>query len=238
MHRRWLHGLAGLILAVVPGLARAAPAGDSERAIVHPVFALHGMVASQEASATRIGLEVLEHGGNAVDAAVSVGFALAVTLPEAGNLGGGGFMLIHLAATHKTTAIDYREKAGRTRSQHVPGREGRFRPGKSQSSGLGVGVPGTVAGMAMALEKYGSGKFSLADLARPPMKLAAQGVPGRRGLYDSLQRGRGACAAIRRAGAIFLHPDGSRSGRGETLVQKDLGDTLGAIGRGGPVGFL
>ena len=78
---------------------------------VHPVHAAHGMVASQEALATNIGVDILKRGGNAVDAAVAVGFALAVTLPQAGNLGGGGFMLVHIAKTGETVAIDYREKA-------------------------------------------------------------------------------------------------------------------------------
>ena len=78
---------------------------------VHPVYAAHGMVASQEALATNIGVDILKRGGNAVDAAVAVGFALAVTLPQAGNLGGGGFMLVHIAKTGETVAIDYREKA-------------------------------------------------------------------------------------------------------------------------------
>jgi gamma-glutamyltranspeptidase/glutathione hydrolase len=130
-----------------------------------PVLAKNGMVASQEARASRIGVEILEHGGNAVDAAVAVGFALAVTLPRAGNLGGGGFMLVHLAASKKTIAIDYRETAPLDTPLDVFLDEaGRFVPERSQSSGLGVGVPGTVAGLAHAHEKYGSGRFSLAQL--------------------------------------------------------------------------
>ena len=96
---------------------------------LHPVYAEHGMVASQEALATNVGVDILKRGGNAVDAAVAVGFALAVTLPQAGNLGGGGFMLVHIAKTGETVAIDYREKAPLAATpRHVPrrGRQCRF----------------------------------------------------------------------------------------------------------------
>ena len=121
------------------------------------MFAERGMVASQEASATRVGLEVLRNGGNAVDAAVAVAFALAVTLPSAGNLGGGGFMLVHDAAGGETAAIDYREKAGAHAFRDMfLDAAGEADPERSRYSGLAVGVPGTVAGMALALERYGT----------------------------------------------------------------------------------
>ncbi|HWT31512.1 MAG TPA: gamma-glutamyltransferase, partial [Propylenella sp.] len=123
---------------------------------VHPVWAENGMVASQEALATQIGVDILEAGGNAVDAAVAAGFALAVTLPQAGNLGGGGFMIVH-TASGETVAIDYREKApgAATRDMFLDV-AGEADSNLSRYSGLAVGVPGTVAGLALALEKYGT----------------------------------------------------------------------------------
>ena len=203
-----------------------------------PVLAAHGMVASQEMQASRIGVDILRRGGNAVDAAVATGFALAVTLPRAGNIGGGGFMLVHLAAAQKTVAIDYREMAGALTTRDVFLDEaGRFQPSKSQASGLGVGVPGTVAGFALAHEKYGSGKFSLADLIAPAAALARDGFIVDDDLADSLP------SAVRRfapwpsSRAIFMHADGRPLGRGERLVQADLAASLEAIMTRGPRGF-
>ena len=128
-----------------------------------PVAARNGMVATQEKHATRVGVEILRQGGNAVDAAVAVGFAMAVTHPQAGNIGGGGFMLVHLAASNSTIAIDYRETAPAAMTRDVfLDEKGEADPKKSRDSALGVGVPGTVAGLALAHERYGSGKFTLA----------------------------------------------------------------------------
>jgi gamma-glutamyltranspeptidase/glutathione hydrolase len=109
------------------------------------VSARHGMVAAEEARAAEIGVEILKQGGNAVDAAVAVGFALAVTLPESGNLGGGGFMLVHLGASGKTIAIDYRETApaAATRDMFLDPMTGKPDPKRSRDSGLAVGIPGT-----------------------------------------------------------------------------------------------
>ena len=203
-----------------------------------PVLAAHGMVASQEMQASRIGVDILRRGGNAVDAAVATGFALAVTLPRAGNIGGGGFMLVHLASANKTIAIDYREMAGALTSRDVfLDENGRFQPSKSQASGLGVGVPGTVAGFALAHEKYGSGKFSFADLIAPAAALARDGFIVDDDLADSLP------SAVRRfarwpsSRAIFMHEDGTPLSRGELLVQSDLGSTLDLIMKQGPRGF-
>ena len=203
-----------------------------------PVLAAHGMVASQEMQASRIGVDILRRGGNAVDAAVATGFALAVTLPRAGNIGGGGFMLVHLAASNKTIAIDYREMAGALTTRDVFLDEaGEFQPSKSQGSGLGVGVPGTVAGFALAHAKYGSSKFSLADLIAPAQALARDGFIVDDDLADSLP------SAVRRfarwpsSRAIFLHADGTPLGRGERLVQSDLAATLEAIMKDGPKAF-
>ena len=140
------------------------------------VTAHNGMVVAQEQHAARIGVEILDRGGNAVDAAVAVGFALAVTYPRAGNLGGGGFMVIHLAKDKRDTAIDYRETAPAAATPTMfldP--QGNPDPARSRDSGLAVGVPGTVAGLALAARKYGSGKFSLAELIAPAIDLAQKG---------------------------------------------------------------
>src|ERR671917_2045469 len=141
---------------------------------VHPVWARHGMVASQEALATQIGVDILKQGGNAVDAAVAVGFALAVTLPQAGNLGGGGFMIVH-TASGETVAIDYREKAPGAASRDMfLNAAGEADSELSRYSGLAVGVPGTVAGLALAMEKYGT--MSLEEVMQPAIRLATEGV--------------------------------------------------------------
>jgi gamma-glutamyltranspeptidase/glutathione hydrolase len=237
-------GRVGFILALAlidSALAEDRPPIIGEGARALPVIARHGMVVAQEGTAARVGLDVLKHGGNAVDAAVATGLALAVTLPRAGNLGGGGFMLVHLAATKtkaaKTIAIDYREQApAATRSDVFLDAEGNAVPKLSRDTGLAVGVPGTVAGFAMALAKYGSGKFSLADLARPAAGLARDGIPVEEDLADSLPK----ADRLKRwtsSAQIFLHPDGTALARGERLVQTDLATTLDTIGREGPAGF-
>src|SRR5947199_10507665 len=154
-----------------------------------PVVAKNGMVASQEKLATHVGVEILKAGGNAVDAAVAVGFALAVTHPQAGNIGGGGFMLVYLAARNETVAIDYREPgpAAITRDVFLD-EKGEADPGKSRDSALGVGVPGTVAGLALAHEHYGSGKFTLAQLIAPAIHYAREGFAVDDELADTLPR--------------------------------------------------
>ena len=145
------------------------------------------MVVAQERTAARIGVEILDRGGNAVDAAVAVGFTLAVTYPRAGNLGGGGFMVIHLASGNKDIAIDYRETApaAATPTMFLDA-QGNPDPAKSRDSGLAVGVPGTVAGLVLAHQKYGSGKLSLAELLAPAIRLAEQGFRVEDDLADTL----------------------------------------------------
>src|SRR5262245_61204406 len=143
---------------------------------VQAVTAEHGMVVAQEKMAAIVGADILRQGGNAVDAAVATGFALAVTYPRAGNIGGGGFMVIHSAERGQDIAIDYRETAPAAITQDVfLGADGKPDPSKSRDSALGIGVPGTVAGLALALEKFGSGKFSLADILKPAIALARDG---------------------------------------------------------------
>ena len=123
----------------------------------HPQISHLGMVVSQEAIASQVGVDILEAGGNAIDAAVATGFALAVTLPRAGNLGGGGFMLVYLAEENKTIAIDYREMAPMAANKGMfLDSQGNVDNQKARFSAQSSGVPGTVAGLIHALEKYGS----------------------------------------------------------------------------------
>ena len=223
--------------AIVLVLALLAAAAARAQAPV-PVMARHGMVASQEAQATRIGVAVLERGGNAVDAAVAVGFALAVTHPQAGNLGGGGFMLIHLADRNEDIAIDYRETAPQATTADVfLDERGEADPRKSRDSGLAVGVPGTVAGLALALARYGSGKFTLAQLIAPAIAAARDGVVVADDLADSLPRSQPRLARWPSSAKIFLNPDGVALAAGQHLVQADLAASLETIARDGPRAF-
>ena len=145
------------------------------------------MVVAQEKLAAQIGADILRQGGNAVDAAVATGFALAVTYPRAGNIGGGGFMVIHSAERNEDVAIDYRETApaATTRDMFL-GADGKPDSDKSRNSALGIGVPGTVAGLALALEKYGSGKFTLAQILKPSIELARDGFVVADDMADTL----------------------------------------------------
>lgn len=228
-------GLAQPAPPSAPADARPIIAGPAR---IHPVLAPNGMVASQEAQATRIGVDVLRRGGNAVDAAVAVGFALAVTLPRAGNLGGGGFMLVHLAARNETVAIDYRETAPAAATPTMfLGPDGEPDPKLSRESGLGAGVPGTVAGLAEAHRRYGSGRMSLAELIAPAIRLAREGIAVEADLADSLPVIAPRLARFPSSARIFLRPDGTPLRPGDRLVQEDLARTLEAIAQQGPAGF-
>ena len=223
-----------------PGMPAPGAAIQSAESRMLPVLATHGMVASQEARATRVGVEILKRGGNAVDAAVAVGFALAVTLPRAGNIGGGGFMLVHRVAHDgrpaETVAIDYRETAPAAASRDMfLAPDGKPDDAKSRDSGLAIGVPGTVAGLAEAHRRFGSGRLSLAELIEPAIALARDGIPVEDDLADSLP----AAARLGRhasSRAIFWK-DGAALKRGTTLVQSDLAATLATIAKEGEAGF-
>ena len=208
----------------------------SARDLVHPVFGENGMVASQEAVATEVGLEVLKKGGNAVDAAVSVAFALAVTLPRAGNLGGGGFMMVHDAESGDTVAIDYREMSGEAafRDMYLD-EDGEADSNKSRFSGLAVGVPGTVAGMAYALERYGT--ISLADALQPAIRLAEEGIEVTGALSDSLKALSKRLQKWPSSTAVFYKEGGAAFEPGEVLVQSDLAETMKLIADGGADAF-
>jgi gamma-glutamyltranspeptidase/glutathione hydrolase len=196
------------------------------------VVAPHGMVSSQNRLASEIGADILKRGGNAVDAAVAVGFALAVTLPKAGNIGGGGFMLVYLAERHRTIAIDYREAApAATTAKVFLDDTGNADPQKSRNSGLGVGVPGTVAGLALAHARYGSGKFTLAELMAPAIKLAREGIPVAGDLVDSLKLAQARLSHWPSSTKIFFKAPDTPLGEGDVLVQSDLAATLTEIAR-------
>jgi gamma-glutamyltranspeptidase/glutathione hydrolase len=228
--------------AIHPASAQSVsrPGLDSTLTTIPPAQAVragNGMVVAQEHRAARIGVEILDRGGNAVDAAVAVGFAMAVTYPRAGNIGGGGFMVIH-RATGEDVAIDYRETAPAAATPTMfLGANGEPDPKKSRDSALAIGVPGTVAGLALAHEKYGSGKFTLADLMEPAIRLAEQGVRVEDDTADSLPYARERLARWPAAAAIFLKNGNQPLESGDRLLQFDLADTLKLIADKGPTGF-
>jgi|SRR5665213_1148510 len=236
--RRFIYPLFAVLLLSAAAYAQVAP--NPRPQVIPPaqaIVARNGMVVAQESRAARIGIEILDRGGNAVDAAVAVGFAMAVTYPRAGNIGGGGFMLIHLAKENRDTVIDYRETApaAATPTMFLDAK-GEPDPAKSRDSGLSVGIPGTVAGLAMAHRKYGSGKLSLADLIAPAIRLASQGFPVEDDTADTLPQARERLARWPSTEGIFLN--GGRPLReGERLLQFDLADTLKAVAKGGPRAF-
>jgi gamma-glutamyltranspeptidase/glutathione hydrolase len=205
---------------------------------VHAVAAEHGMVVAQEKIAARIGADVLKRGGNAIDAAVATGFAMAVTYPRAGNIGGGGFMVIHSAERHEDVAIDYRETAPAATTPGIfLGPDGKPDNAKSRDSALGIGIPGTPAGLALALDKYGSGKFTLADLLQPAIDLARDGFVLTDDSADTLPGWYQRLARWPTSTKIFSGADGTSLREGDRLVQADLAATLSAISAQGPHGF-
>jgi len=198
-----------------------------------PVQAKNGMVVTAQHLASQVGLDVLKQGGNAVDAAVAVGYALAVTLPSSGNIGGGGFMLVH-TADGQDIFINFREKASlnATKDMYLDA-QGEVIPGASTRSWLGIGVPGTVMGLEYAREKYGT--MSREALLAPAIALARDGfvlVPG----DDILNVPLDAFRAEPNVAAIFLK-DGERYQVGDTIVQAQLAHTLQLISDQGPDAF-
>ncbi|MBV4413126.1 gamma-glutamyltransferase [Enterobacteriaceae bacterium YMB-R22] len=206
-----------------------------EEDVFHPVRAENGMVASVDATATQVGVDILKRGGNAVDAAVAVGFALAVTHPQAGNLGGGGFMLLRTAAG-KTTAIDFREMAPARASRDMfLDAQGNADSKKSLTSHLASGTPGTVAGFALALEKYGT--LTLNQVITPAIRLARDGIIVNDALADDLkQYGSEVLPQHANSRAIFWK-NGQPLTKGDRLVQKNLAKSLEMIAELGPDAF-
>ncbi len=214
-----------LILAVTPVHAASQA----------PVAGENGMVVTAQHLATHVGVDVLKAGGNAVDAAVAVGYALAVVYPAAGNLGGGGFMTVQLADGRKTF-LDFREKAplAATANMYLD-KDGNVVPDLSSKGHLAVAVPGTVSGMELALQKYGTKKR--AEVIAPAIKLAEEGFTLEQGDVDLLHT---ATAEFKKdihdSGAIFLS-QGEPMQVGQKLMQKDLAKTLREISTKGTDGF-
>ena len=231
-----------VLIALTFGVAAYAQVAPVSRpSVITPaqtITARNGMVVAQEQRAARIGIEILDRGGNAVDAAVAVGFALAVTYPRAGNIGGGGFMVIHLAKTGEDAAIDYRETAPAAATEKMfLDEKGEADPKKSRDSALSIGVPGTVAGLALAHEKYGSGKLTLAELIEPAITLARNGVEIVDDIADTLPLAQPRIARWQSSAPVFLNSDGTVLMPGQDLLQPDLAITLRAIASDGPKGF-
>src|SRR6478735_2706997 len=233
-----------LIATLAFGLA-SATAQDARRAYVppaldtvHAITAEHGMVVAQEKISAQVGADILRRGGNAVDAAVATGFAMAVTYPRAGNIGGGGFMVIHSAERNEDIAIDYRETAPAATTRDIfLGTDGKPDGDKSRNSALGIGVPGTVAGLALALEQYGSGKFTLAQILKPSIELARDGFVVADDTADTLSDMYRRMSRWPNSAKTFSRDDGTRLQEGDRLVQADLAATLSAIADQGPKGF-
>lgn len=204
-------------------------------AIHHPVKARFGMAVSQNSIATGVGQETLASGGNAVDAAVSMGFALAVTLPRAGNLGGSGFMLVHMANENKTDAIDYRSVAPMAASvAKFSGSDGELDWDKLTWGAMAAGVPGTVAGMYMAWQRHGSRDWK--ELLRPAQQLASEGFV----IGDDLASVLNMAAdelKIYGPGSAYLRQDGQPWVAGDTLVQPDLAWSIAQIMEHGASAF-
>ncbi|WP_049826614.1 gamma-glutamyltransferase [Bradyrhizobium japonicum] len=203
-------------------------------ASVAPVAAQNGMVVSAQHLATQVGVDVLKRGGNAVDAAVAVGYALAVVYPAAGNLGGGGFMTIQLADGRKTF-LDFRETAPKAATANMYlDKDGNVIKGISTKGHLAVGVPGSVSGMEYAREKYGTMKR--ADLLAPAIQLAEQGFVLDRGDIDLLRTATDDFKDDPASSAIFLN-NGQPFGVGDRLQQSELAKTLREISSKGTDGF-
>ena len=213
----------------------AAAAYDFDMDVFHPVVARHGMVATEQELASKIGLDVLKSGGNAVDAAVAIGFALAVALPNAGNVGGGGFMMVYDAKTAKTVAVDFREvgPAAASRDMYLDA-SGKVIDGKSLYTHYAIGVPGTVAGMTHALQKWGT--QPLTKLLRPSIELAEKGYPVSETLAKVLQQETKNMGKWPATKAIYWR-NGAPLKAGDRLVQKDLGHSLRLIARDGARAF-
>jgi len=206
----------------------------SDSASRRPVKGFNGMVVSSDSLATRIGVEILKKGGNAVDAAVAVGFALAVTYPQAGNIGGGGFMVIRMA-NGETITIDFREKAPMKASEDMfLDENGNFVPERSQIGHLSVGVPGSVAGLLLALEKYGT--MSRKEVLKPAIKLAEKGFIVNEGLANAFKN---AFEHFKKFPSTmkYFSKNGQPYKAGDRLVQKDLAKVLKLIRDKGRDGF-
>ncbi|ESZ38899.1 gamma-glutamyltransferase [Mesorhizobium sp. M1004] len=224
--------LIGVTLSLAIALA---PSGALHAASPQPAKGEHGMVVTAQHLASEAGVEVLKKGGNAVDAAVAVGYALAVVYPNAGNIGGGGFMTIRFK-DGKSTFLDFRERAplAATKIMYLD-KDGNPVKGASLDGYLAVGVPGSVAGFEMAREKYGT--LPRQDLMAPAIAYAKDGFILDQGDAASFASNAARLAKDPAAAAIFLKPDGKPYGAGERLLQPDLAASLAAISEKGADAF-
>jgi gamma-glutamyltranspeptidase/glutathione hydrolase len=242
MRRIFSRSVLKLVLALTLGLSLESAALGQEPGILsagdihHPEIGRFGMVASQQILASQIGAEVLADGGNAVDAAVATAFALAVVLPRAGNLGGGGFMLVYLADEKRTIAIDYREMApaAATRDMFLDA-DGNVDRNRILASLKSSGVPGTVAGLHHAHSQYG--KLPWARLLDPAIRLARDGFVVTRFMSDGLKRSARRLARSTAAMKLFFKPNGEGYEAGERIRFPDLATTLSQIQKGGRGAF-
>jgi gamma-glutamyltranspeptidase/glutathione hydrolase len=200
-----------------------------------PVRGLNGVVASSSEIASGIGIDVLRKGGNAVDAAIATAFALAVTWPTAGNIGGGGFLVYH-GADGTATTFDFREKAplGATMDMYLDD-EGNVKDNSNHEGILAVGVPGTVAGLQLAHDRLGSMKWK--DLVEPAVRLASDGIPISWKLHDDFKSQKARFDRYPSSAKVFSKSDGSLYEPGNVWVQKDLANTLKRIQKSGKDGF-
>jgi gamma-glutamyltranspeptidase/glutathione hydrolase len=226
--KKWLRSLVAAALG-------ALLAGNLHAVGVPAVEASHGMVVSSQHLASKVGVDILKMGGNAIDAAVAVGYAQAVVNPCCGNIGGGGFMTIHLA-DGRDTFINFREKApaAATADMYLDA-SGNVVKNASLLGYLAVGVPGTVLGLDTALQKYG--RLTRAQVMKPAIRLAREGFVLNRGDTDIIDTTLQAIRNDPEAARLFLRPDGTPLQPGDRLVQKDLARTLDAIAKRGPDAF-
>ena len=227
-----------LVSAPTFSLLRTPVAVTALAASREPVRARHGIVASTNEVASQVGVDIMRHGGNAIDAAIAVAFALAVTHPAAGNLGGGGFMMIRLK-DGRTTAIDYREMAPAAAHRDVYlDKNGDVIKGEGGSieGYRAAGVPGTVRGMELALRKYGSHRLTWSQLIEPARRLAANGFRVTNSLARGLRGNRDYLSKYPETKRIYLN-NGKFYDEGDLFVQPELGATFARLQRGGPNEF-
>ncbi len=222
--------MAGGVLLLLSQTVYSAAILEGQR--MHPVEGKNGMVVTSHFLATQSAQEVLEKGGNAIDAAVTAAFSLAVTQPRSGNIGGGGFMLISSEKKNEVVAIDYREKApGKATVDMFLDKDGNADKIVSRFSHLAAGVPGTVAGLGMALEQYGT--ISLEEAMAPAIKLAEEGFAVTPRFSNGLKKREKRLKKWDSSKRIFYKPDGSYYEPGDLFVQKDLAATLKRISQNG-----
>jgi gamma-glutamyltranspeptidase/glutathione hydrolase len=215
------------LLLALQGLLLPAP--------VAAAWGAHGMVASEHVLASQAGVEMLQRGGNAVDAAVATSFAVGVVNPSSCGIGGGGFMLIYPARERRAVALDYREAAPAEASRDMFIRDGRAVPDLSRRGGLAVAVPGEVAGLAAALRRYGT--LPWATVLQPAIRYARDGFALEAHLATEIAQNQAALRADPVLAGNFLHPDGSPLQRGETVREPQLARTLERIAADGPAVF-